>query len=184
MRPLRKWLKWSLLKTALQLVTIAWAVTSTVYALRNRPEPMLIGLDENGTRLITSQTDPLVESERLKFVKEFLYLYYNYQPDNYVAQMNKAGASMSDTLWEQSKTELARIESQMKTEKIAQEAKLSDLRVISPTEYEADLDIVIRHRLIDKQVKYRAALKLSSRRRSTTNPYAWEVASLVENEIR
>ena len=91
---------------------------------------------------------------------------------------------MSDLLWEQSKTELARIEAQMKTEKISQEAKLSDLRVISPTEYEADLEIVIRHRLVDKQVKYRAALKLASRKRSTTNPYAWEVASLVENEIR
>ncbi len=181
---LQKWFRLSVLKGLLILLLISWAVTSTVYAIRNQPKIILIALEDNRTRLITSGEDPLLEAERLKFVKEVLYLYYNYSSTNYTDQMNKAGAYMSDTQWDSLKLELSRIETQLKTERLTQEANLSDVRVISATEFEADLDITIRHRLTDKRVKYRVTLKLSPRKRSTTNPYAWEVATLVENEIR
>jgi hypothetical protein len=178
------WFQIAILKWLAFIALIAWAATSTVYAVRSRPRIILIGLDDNGTRLITSQNDPLLKSERIKFVRDFLFHFYNYTSENYGATVSHAGSFMADTLWEEKKPELQRIETQMKVERITQETRLLDLRVVSESEVEADLDVTIRHRLVDKNVKYRVAIKLGPRKRSTENPYAWEVTAINEIEIR
>ncbi len=181
--PLKPFIRFRLLKLLLGFLLLAWATTSSIWAYRNKSQIILIGLDDAGTRVITSASDPILAKERVKFVREFLRGFYNYSSTDYSQSMSQAGALISDTLWKEKETDFKRIVAQMKLTPLTQEARLLDLREVSEQEFEADLDIHIRSRLQERTVKYRVALTITPKKRSTSNPYPLEVTSIHETEI-
>jgi hypothetical protein len=181
---LRPYVRLEMLKKILTAVTVAWAVTVSIALVRVRPTVILIGLDENGTRIIQSESDPLLARERVKFVREFLYRFYHYSTESFAKAASHAGDLMSDTVWKEREGELKRIAEQMKTSpRLEQEAKLLDLRELGEDEYEADLAVRVKTRLVDKESRYRATLRIGPRKRNADNPYPYEVTSLHETEI-
>jgi hypothetical protein len=168
---------------ALLVALSFWAGTATVMALRSRPQFILVGLDSNGTRLIVSESDPLLAQERVKFVKEVLFRLYNYDASNYEKQVNSAGDLMSDSGWKEEEKDAKRIALQMKDHPLRAEARLIDLRELDENNFEADLSIYVTDRLIVHEIRYRIALTIGSRSRNVDNPYAWEVTAYHENEL-
>lgn len=182
--PITPFIRFKLLKWLIGLALVAWAITASVWAYRNRPQVILIGLDDAGSRLITSAGDPLIARERVKFVREFLRGYYNWESPEYADTMSRIGALMADLLWREREPEIRRNIDQMKSHPIEQEAQLLDLREVSEHEFEADLMVRIRSRVKERSVKYRVVLAIAPRKRSTENPYPLEVTSIHETEIQ
>ena len=149
-----------------------------------RPRFILVGLDANGTRIIEAQGDPLLTQERAKFLKEFLFNFYNYDASTYAKRTTAAGNFMADELWNEKKKEFEERERRWLRTPFHMEARLLDLREVSDREFEADLAIRTLDRLVAREVKYRVALTIGLRTRSVDNPYAWEVKSYHEDEIR
>ncbi len=180
---IQPYIRYKLLMGMVIALLFAWAVTATVVAFKLQPQVILVGTDENGTRLITTQTDPMLSRERIKFIKEFLYSFYNYSSDDYEKAMNQAGGLMADSLWIEKEKELHTTLNQMKQTPLSQEVRLLDLREVADTEFEVDLGVKIQTRLQSKETKYRVDVKIGSRKRGTENPYPWEVLSVHETEI-
>ncbi|OFZ81238.1 MAG: hypothetical protein A2583_08990 [Bdellovibrionales bacterium RIFOXYD1_FULL_53_11] len=181
--PVRPFIKIEWLKTLLFIVCLAWAVMASVWAYRNRPEIILVGLDEAGTRIITSANDPILSKERVKFVREFLRGYYNYTAADYSVTISQTGALMSDLLWKSMEPEFLKTTERMKTSPITQDGDLLDLREVGEQEFEADLGLRIKSRLTERKVKYRAVIKIGPRKRSAENPYPMEVTEIHETEV-
>ncbi|OFZ80240.1 MAG: hypothetical protein A2583_09025 [Bdellovibrionales bacterium RIFOXYD1_FULL_53_11] len=181
--PLRPFIKIEWLKKILFVLCLAWAGTATVWAYRNKPEIILIGLDEAGTRIITSANDPILSKERVKFVREFLRGFYNYTAADYSVTISQTGALMSDILWKEQEPAFLKTTEQMKTSPLTQDADLLDLREVGEQEFEADIGLRIKSRLTERKVKYRAVVKIGPRKRSAENPYPMEVTSIHETEV-
>jgi hypothetical protein len=182
--PIKPFLRTRLLWSFVISVLVIWGATATVWAYRNRPVVILIGLDDAGTRLITSDGDPLIARERVKFIREFLRGFYNYDSADYAQTMSQTGALMSDLLWREREPEIRRTIEQMKEKPVMQEAQLIDLREVTEREFEADLVVRIRSRLQERNVKYRVALQIAPKKRSAENPYPLEVTSIHESEMQ
>jgi hypothetical protein len=179
------YLQLEVFKKGLAVVVLAWAITASVVAVRNRPEVILIAVEESGTRLIQSASDPLLARERVKFVREFLFRFYHYTSDDFEQAVSSAGNLMSDALWGEKEPEFKRIAAQMKdAPPLRQEARLLDLRELGDDEFEADLAVRVRNRLVDKEARYRVVIQLGTRKRSADNTYPYEVRSLNETETR
>ena len=91
---------------------IVWAVLlfysalTTVLLLKLKPEPLLIGVDQFGTRIIRTADDRLLKQEKENFLKKFLQIYNNYDSETYDQKISEAGDLMSKELWEKKQTEL------------------------------------------------------------------------------
>jgi hypothetical protein len=48
-----------------------WGITATIYAISKEEKTVLIGIDENGTRIIENTDDPLLKTEIVAFLRHF-----------------------------------------------------------------------------------------------------------------
>ncbi len=182
--PLTPFVRFQFLGRLVTVLVAVWAITASIWAYRSIPRVILIGLDETGTRVITTVDDPIIARERVNFVREFLRGYYVYDSASYPEHISQVGSFMSDKLWKEKESGFQGIAKQMKERPLSQDAHLLDLRKVSESEFEADLAISIRSRLQERAVRYRVAVQIAPRKRNTENPYPLEVTSVHETEIR
>ncbi|MGK5087913.1 hypothetical protein WDW86_10175 [Bdellovibrionota bacterium FG-2] len=179
---IKPYLTLRLLKGLLWIIVVAWAATASVWAYRIKPQVMLIGLDDSGTRIITSAEDPLISRERAKFVREFIRLFYNFDDSSFERNMNHASKLIGDTLWNQKDPDIQAKLKQLKKQPLSQEAKLLDLREVTDEEFEADLGIHIKSKIYEANTKFRIVVKIAPKQRSAENPYPLEVTEIHETE--
>jgi hypothetical protein len=182
--PLKPFIRTELLRRLVTITLFLWAMTSSIVAVRSQPRVVLIGMDDTGTRVITQANDPLIAQERVRFIREFLRLYYRYDGAEYATVISQAGALMSDPLWHEKEPEYQRMIKKFEVTPISQDAELLDLREVSDHDFEADLKITVRSRLEQKSSKYRVTLQIAPRKRNVENPYPFEVVQIHENEIQ
>jgi len=172
----------SLSKKAVLGIAASYIVVATVLLLRMKPEPLLIGVDQYGTRVIRDSSDRLVKKERENFLKRFLTLLYNYDSTSFEERVSESGDLMSDALWTEKRDEFAKIASQLKAEDLEQKATVSELRELEETSYQADVALTIRRKLTENKVKLRVDLRLRPNRRNENNPYPFEVERYDEQQ--
>lgn len=160
-----------------------WALTSTAIALRSNTKIILISLEEDGTRILRDGQDPALAKEKLNFLKEYLFYAYQYTEANYDRRITQAGSLMSDKLWKEKEEEFQRIWKKMKESPITQTARILDLRDLGEGYFEADIDVQIQSRLLERSTKTKVTLRIQPHKRTTENPYGWEIQSLHESEF-
>jgi len=165
----------SLCKMVLVMTLVLWATVSTVLALRNRSTVSVIGIDDQGTRLILAKDDKLLVTEKRNFIKSYLFYAYNFSHLDYDSRISRAGDFMAESLWSEKREEFSKISKKIKSSNLSQEATIADIREVDSDTYEVDLNITIRERLKTTRISYRVELRLHQRRRSTQNPYPYEV---------
>lgn len=171
------------IKRASVVGLIGWSITATILLLRNKPQVLLVGIDQNGTRLITNEDDRLLKTERINFVKRYLAFAYSYSSTDYDSRVSTAGDMMAPKLWEEKKQEFLKISEGLKNEELSQKTKVIEIREIDPENFEADLDINVKSRLKEVTRKLRLQLKLKKSSRNRENPYPFEVESYDEHLI-
>lgn len=177
---LRPYTKYQLVKIGFTGVCFAWAVTSTVLLLRSKP--ILIGIDENGVRVIAEDKDKLVLNEKLNLIKRFVFHYYNFDANDYDGQLTVAGNLMNNSLWETKQQEFRRLSLNLKEHPtLLQQAKIEDIRLIDECTYEVDLTLSVQEKLHTTLVKLRTEVKIIPHVRSTDNPFSWEVNAYAES---
>lgn len=173
----------SLAKKAVFSVVIAYCILTTALLMKLKPEPLVIGIDKYGTRIIRDPNDELLKLEKENFVKSFLAQIYNYDQTNFKDRISKGGDYMTRALWTTKGKEFDRIGAQLTTEDLTQIGKIDGVRSIDDYTYEADVEIKIRRKLVETTINLRVEIKIRPARRSEPNAYPWEVERYDEQQV-
>ena len=173
----------SAMKNLLIGFLVLYSITLTFILFRLDLKPMVIGIDPFGTRIVTSAEDPILKAEKIAFMKQFLNHLYNYDETSFDDRISHVGDLMAQSLWESKLQDFKSISERLKTEPLRQRGNVTDLREISDSRYEADLEIKIVSRLKESNLKLRVGIDLNQSARTMAKPYPWEVKTYDENVI-
>jgi hypothetical protein len=177
---LRGWLK-----IGFVFALLGWAITVSVFLLRQKPETYLIAVDDSEPRIITEKNDQVLAKERLKMVGRFLYLYYSYDPQNVNDRIDDASKLMSTALWNRELnavlSQIQKIKSDDTTQSIKQ---LYGVKEVRPLQFEAEIEIATKSRLKEGSIPVKITLTLEPRPRTTNNPWGYQIVELVEDYQR
>ncbi|MBU6374591.1 MAG: hypothetical protein KGQ59_01225 [Bdellovibrionales bacterium] len=165
------------------LSLVAYGILTTVLLLKLDPRPLVIGIDPYGTRIVGSYGDSILKAEKENLLKRFLIYLYSYDETNFDDRISEVGEFMNSELWERKRAEFISISSRLKTEPLTQKARITDIREIDETHYEADLELAITNRLKKASLKLRVSVELKASPRRSSKPYPWEVITYDEQTI-
>lgn len=176
----RPYFKLEAFKTLFTTVVTFWAIAATVLLLKKNI--VLIGMDENGVRVIGEEKDRLVAQEKINLVKRFLIYQYNYDAKDYGEKMTLSGNLMSNPLWRSKSSDFFQFKESLKLmPEYRHEGFIAELRQVDDSTFEADLVLTEHKKLSHTDRKMTVEIKVASRFRNLDNPYAWEVIHYVEN---
>jgi len=150
---------------------VGYCAVATYLLIRLNPQPVLIGVDQYGTRVIRESGDRLLRKEKENFLKRFLALLYSYDSETFERRISDSGDLMTRTLWDEKKAEYGRIAGQLKAEPITQTVEVKELREVDAGTYQADLLLRVKRRLAESEVKLRVELRVRPSLRRENNPY-------------
>ncbi len=171
------------MKRFMVLALLAYCVLTTVLLLRLDPKPLVIGIDPYGTRVVGQYGDSILKAEKENLLKRFLVYLYSYDETNFDDRISEVGEFMSVELWDRKRAEFISISNRMKTESLTQKAKITDIREIDETHFEADIELSITNRLKKAALKLRVSVELKPSPRTSSKPYPWEVITYDEQTI-
>lgn len=177
--------KATLLSIARRLICgglLAYGVIATMLLFRLNPRPVLIGIDQYGTRVIRESGDRLLRKEKENFLKRFLALLYSYDAETFTKRVSDSGDLMTKALWEAKTGEFSRIAAQLKTDPLTQSAEIQEIREVDEATYQADLLVRVQWRLTESRVKLRVEIRVRPSLRRENNPYPFEVESYDESQ--
>ena len=175
--------KKNVLKISLFAALFLWAVSASFVAMTKKNQVVLIGLDENGTRIISQKEDPLYRVEVKNFLLHFIESLYSFTPENFTENVGQAADLMSKNLWESKKSKLLGLSQKVSEQKIHHTTEVEKI-----TKLEKNLFNII---FISKQKsklkvwsrKISAKIQLSKTARTQENPWGMEVTSLEETSF-
>jgi len=171
------------LKMVLVIVLGVYSAVTTLCLVKVKPKTILIGIENNATRIIGSNDDRLLRLEKQAFLKQFIRTLYNYDESSYKEKVSLAGDLMSDQLWKGEKPKFEEISKKLEGKEITQEVRILDLREIDLDQYEADLELKVKDRLTEVTPKIKVKITINEHRRSDLNPYPYEVEHYDEQNI-
>lgn len=172
-----------ILKRTIIFGLAAYSAIATVMVLKMEPKTIIIAVEPTGTRIVDSNSDKALESERESFVRRFVGLLYSYDSSNFDERVSSAGDLMTAPLWAAKKGDFLGLSHRIKSSEIVQSVKLRDLRELDPQHYQADLEIKVKRRLEEGVAKIRLDLTVNPTKRAYANPYDMEVADYVETPL-
>ena len=175
--------QFELIKKTSVLGLIIYSVVLSVLLLKQKPETLLIGIDQYGTRLISDQDDRLLKSEKMNFLKLFLRIYHNYDSESYTTAISRAGDLMSQQYWTEKKPDFLQRQEVLKGKDYQRISEIKDLRAIDSTTFEADIIVIERKALKETKSNLRVEIHLQPIKRSQINAYPFEVVRYVEQVL-
>lgn len=173
----------SLAEKIVILGLLGYGALTSVLLLKLKPQPILIGIDQYGTRVLKESDDRLIKMERHNFVKKFIASQYNFNSENYVTRISESGDLFSRELWEEKQEEFSKIAEGLKAERLTQVTEVEDLREVDANTYQADLLIRVKNKLKEASARLRVTLKIKYAARREANPYPYEVESYDEQVL-
>lgn len=159
---------------------IIYSGVATVLLLRNKPQTIVVGVDESGTRLLTEDNDKLAEKEVLAFIRGFVALHYRYSSETYERQISQSGDLMTLDLWNQKQSEYEKISKDIVGQSIIQDAEIADITQVGASAFDLSIGMTIQRKLEQKRFKIKVRIELTKSARSKTNPYPFSIARLSE----
>ena len=170
--------------TAILLTLTAWALVASTLALQNKHELLLIGLDPNGTRVITSQEDPLFKTEVVNFLRSFVSELYTFTPETFESSVGRASDLMTKDLWEKEKEKVVKLQAIVKAEAISSSAEITSITKVSAGIFKVGLTMSESRRVGKQTKKLEVTVGLRKGERSESNSYGIEVNELQETTVQ
>ena len=142
--------------------------------------PFLIGIDQNGTRVIHNHDDPLFKSELVNFIRVYIQKLYNFKPESFDANVGFATGYMSEELWNLKKDQILSLKSKVLANQIQVETKLSKISKENDGSYKIDLKSTKLSRASRSTRNFQLKLSLAKTDRTQKNPYGIEVTNYEE----
>lgn len=169
-------------------VLIFSLILTAIYAFSKKSEILIIGIDQNGTRVVTEQEDPIFKTEAINFIRTFVSLSYNFDQETFAANAAKYSDLLSLKLWNEKKSDILRAAEEIKKEplqfstiitKIAKDKDKDGLDI-----YKVYTEQTITRRAKVDKLKYLVNLQIAKvDKRTKDNPYGFEVTFLEEKRL-
>jgi type IV secretory pathway component VirB8 len=155
-----------------------------IKTLINQNKPLIIGIDSNGTRIVTEQTDPIYKTEAIQFIQKFLFNLYNFTSNNFFKRIGLTTSYMSEELWKRKKNDILSLKEKVEHEEIVLSSEVLKLSRDEKGTYHALISINEKSRLNEQTHKIEVTLELLQTARSIDNPFGLEVNSYEETILR
>lgn len=153
-----------------------WAMISSIFAIRNQKETLVIGIDPTGfARLIESRNDRYIQEELKSFLKEYISRAFTYNEKNYSEQISKSADLMSNKLWEEKRSQLIGLGEKLKNETLEQTAKIESLDLLEGGQIEGVLFIQVNQKLNKQTFRVKISFQVKPKERSPMNPWGYEL---------
>lgn len=153
-------------------------------AISRANKPLIIGIDGNGTRIVTETNDPIYKTEASSFIQKFAFNIYNFNSENFMKRIGLATTMMTEGLWKKKRSEILDLKSKVERDEISVSGRVLKVTLDSAGTYHGLIEIKEKTRLNNQDHKVEVAIKLKSAVRSQDNPSGLEVDSYEETIIR
>lgn len=163
-------------------VTVVCLISSLLSfkAITKASRPVIIGIDANGTRIVTETSDPIYKTEAVAFIQKFFFNAYNFDQTNFYKRLGFATTLMSEDLWKKKEHEILDLKSKVERDNIELNSQILKLTKDDDGTYHGLVEIKERNRLNQQDHKVIVSIKLKTIPRSQENPFGLEVDSYEE----
>lgn len=167
-------------------VALMCSVTSlfSFRAIARSGKPIIIGIDSNGTRIVTEPTDPIYRTEALAFVQKFFFNSYNFNTSNFYKRIGFATSLMSEELWKRKESEILDLKSKIERDGTEISSEVLKVTKDDTGTYHGLIILKEKSRLNVREHKVLVSLKLKSVGRTFENPFGMEVDTYEETISR
>lgn len=162
----------------LVIALFLWGLLASIFALKNNSKIIIIGIDENGSRIISESNDRILQNELKNFLQSFIRTYYSYDEKSFSTQMEIASNLMSLELWESSKPKLLELKEKLQKNPLGQIPEIESIDLIDQGKVEAVLIISIKAKLSEQKVKLKVRIGFIKSPRTETNPWGYEITEV------
>ena len=170
-------------KNLLIIVLFIWAVSNQLIISSHKPVVLPILVSESGTRIITTEEDPILKHEFINFVKDFTNNYYNYSHTDVLEKMKLASNLMSEEYFIKNKEKLSNAISNIERSQLEQKFEIEKLKKNENGSYTMYATVTQKNRLNQESKKFEVNLGVRSTARSEINKYGLEIYDIVETTI-
>lgn len=162
----------------------AISVMASLKALSKTSHPMIIGIDANGTRVITDQRDPIYKTEAVAFIRKFLFNVYNFDSENFMQRIGLTTTMMSEELWKAKRSEILELKNKVERDGIQVSGQTQKMTVDESGVYHGLVIVKERSRMNERDHRVEISIKLKNVPRTQDNPFGLEVDSYEEVSLR
>lgn len=152
----------------------------TLFKLRN---PVIIGIDPNGTRIVREHKDPIFKTEAVSFIQRFTFNVFNFDSQNFFKRLGAATTVMSDALWDKKRREIMDLRNRVERDEISLTGVIQEMTLDDKGTYHCLVSVKKKSRLNIQEHKIKIAIRLKATKRTPENPYGLEVDSYEESLI-
>lgn len=160
------------------------SISMSLVSMMRSKKPIIIGIDNNGTRIVTEQNDPIYKTEAVQFIRKFFFHAYNFDSGNFFKRLGFATTLMSEELWKKKQGEIVDLKNKIERDQIELQSQILKINQDESGLYHALVQIKEKTRLNIKDHEVEVAIKLKPVPRTQDNPYGMEVDSYEETLIR
>jgi hypothetical protein len=157
-----------------------WGFTATIYAISKEEKTVLIGIDENGTRIIENTDDPLLKTEIVAFLRHFTLLMYNFDQQTYLENVGSASELMSENLWGELKEALRSKQSIVKEHNVSHTGIVEKIIKVDSSQFEVVVRGFEQRKIKRVERLFKIQVSLRAQDRNQINPWGVEVDGLKE----
>lgn len=172
-----------ILFVAMAIICILSSILS-FRAISKVSRPIIIGIDANGTRIVTENSDPIYKTEAIAFIQKFFFNAYNFDSRNFFKRLGYATTLMSEDLWKKKEKEIIDLKSKVERDQIELIGQLMKITKDEVGVYHGLLQIKEKNRLNEQEHKVIVSLKLKTIPRTPENSFGLEVDSYEESLVR
>ena len=151
-----------------------------IRAVSQGRKPIIIGIDGNGTRIVTEASDPIYKTEAIAFIRKFFYNAYNFNTSNFFKRIGLATTMMSENLWKKKESEILDLKSKVERDNIEISGEIVELSKEENGLYHALIKIKEKTRLNEQNHEMMVSVRLKPVTRTSDNPFGLEVDSYEE----
>jgi len=159
------------------------SIAANLRVISKQGTPLIIGIDNNGTRIVTEVSDPIYKTEAVAFIQKFLFSIYNFNSENFMKRIGLSTTLMSEELWQKKRSEILNLKSKVEKDEISITGLVQKLTIDENGVYHGLVLIKEKSRMNEADHQIAVSIKLNKVPRTLDNPYGLEVDSYEEAPI-
>jgi hypothetical protein len=168
-----------ILLALLNVITIIFVFTS----MSDKRDLKIIAIDPNGTRLVTTQEDPIFKTEAIAFIQQFFFSAYNFNQENFFKRVGFITTLMTEELWKKKEQEILALKDKVSRDSIEVSSELQKLTRTEDGKFHGQIKLKEKSRLNVTEHLLQVTISLKAVPRTTQNPFGLEVESYEESLI-
>lgn len=152
-----------------------WAITASVAYLRMKPQTIVIGVSDDASYLIETESKAHVAKEKVLFLSKFIDSYYAFDEKTFDMKMTRAGDFMSQDLWQIKQPEILKVKAALIASPYTQTLKVLNIDDLGEGKVEAMVLVGVTKKLTTGSARVKITMRIQDKLRDLTSAYPFEV---------